>query len=163
MTCHCGKGSSFESCCAPFLKKTKKPQTAEELMRSRYSAFVEGDIDYVMDTHDPDTRGQIDRDGTAQWAKESEWLGLEILEVEKGQAEDTFGRVDFCATYKLRGTQVDHRESATFRKHDGTWLFVDGEQIAGPPIKRDGPKVGRNDPCSCGSGKKFKKCCGQAA
>jgi len=163
VTCHCGKGSSFESCCAPFLKKTKKPQTAEELMRSRYSAFVEGDIDYVMDTHDPDTRGQIDRDGTAQWAKESEWLGLEILEVEKGQAEDTFGRVDFCATYKLRGTQVDHRESATFRKHDGTWLFVDGEQIAGPPIKRDGPKVGRNDPCSCGSGKKFKKCCGQAA
>jgi SEC-C motif-containing protein len=132
-------------------------------MRSRYSAFVEGDIDYIMDTHDPDTRDQLDREGTAQWAKESEWLGLEITEVEKGQPEDNFGRVDFCATYKLRGATVQHRESATFRKQDGTWWFVDGQQIAGPPVKREGPKVGRNDPCSCGSGKKYKKCCGLAA
>ncbi len=163
MTCHCGKGSTFESCCGPFLSKEKKPTTAEELMRSRYSAFVEGDIDYIMDTHDPDTRGQIDRDGTGEWAKESEWLGLEILETDQGGADDTFGRVDFCATYKLKGAQVEHRESATFRKQDGTWLFVDGEQLAGPPVKREGPKVGRNDPCSCGSGKKFKKCCGKAA
>ena len=132
-------------------------------MRSRYSAFVEGDIDYIMDTHDPDTRGQIDREGTEQWAKESEWQGLEVLDIEKGQPEDNFGRVDFCATYKLRGVVVQHRESATFRKDKDRWWFVDGEQIAGPPVKREGPKVGRNDPCSCGSGKKFKKCCGQAA
>lgn len=163
MTCHCGKGSSFETCCGPFIKKAKRPTTAEELMRSRYSAFVEGDIDYIMDTHDPDTRSQIDRDGTAEWATASQWLGLEVLDVEKGQPEDNFGRVDFCATYKLHGATVQHRESATFRKQGDTWMFVDGEQIAGPPIKRDGPKPGRNDPCACGSGKKYKKCCGQAA
>ncbi len=132
-------------------------------MRSRYSAFVEGDIDYIMKTHDPKTVSDIDRDGTAQWASESEWLGLEILETEKGQDGDTEGRVDFCATYKLKGSKVEHRERALFRKEGDDWLFVDGVQIAGPPVKREGPKVGRNDPCSCGSGKKYKKCCGQAA
>lgn len=163
MTCHCGKGESFETCCKPFLKREKKASTAEELMRARYSGFVEGDIDFIMDTHDPDTVGQIDRKGTAEWAKESEWLSLEILDTEKGGPDDNFGRVDFLAKYKLKGSTVEHRESATFRQHNGKWMFTDGEQIAGPPVRREGAKVGRNDPCACGSGKKYKKCCGKAA
>jgi SEC-C motif-containing protein len=132
-------------------------------MRSRYSAFVEAKIDYIMDTHDPDTVSQIDRDGTLEWAQQSEWLGLEILETERGEEDDTFGRVDFVTKYKIKGSTLEHRESATFRKNKDTWLFVDGEQIAGPPVVRETPKVGRNDPCSCGSGKKYKKCCGKAA
>jgi SEC-C motif-containing protein len=132
-------------------------------MRSRYSAFVVGDIDYVVKTHDPDTVHQIDRASTEAWATQSKWLGLEILETEAGQVGDKFGRVDFLARYELRGNVIEHRESATFR-HDGkTWFFVDGEQLAGPPVRREAPKVGRNDPCSCGSGKKYKKCCGAAA
>jgi len=163
VTCHCGKGPSYEECCKPFLTGKKKASSPEELMRTRYSAFVEADIDYIMDTHDPDTVGQIDRKGTEAWAKESDWMGLEILEVERGTPDDNFGRVDFVAKYKLKGSTVEHRESATFRQHNGKWYFTDGEQIAGPPVKREGPKVGRNDPCSCGSGKKYKKCCGLAA
>lgn len=132
-------------------------------MRSRYSAFVEGNVDYIMDTHDPQTVKDIDREGTEEWAKQSEWKGLEVLETEKGEESDTEGRVDFCASYELKGSKVEHRERALFRKDGDTWYFVDGVQIAGPPVKREGPKVGRNDPCGCGSGKKFKKCCGQAA
>ena len=132
-------------------------------MRSRYSAFVAANIDYIMDTHDPDTVDGVDRDSTLEWAKQADWKSLEILETEAGGKDDAFGRVDFCATYELKGTKVEHRESATFRKAGDQWLFVDGEQIAGPPVKREGPKIGRNDPCSCGSGKKYKKCCGKAA
>lgn len=163
MTCHCGIGESFETCCKPFLTRKKKASSAEELMRTRYSAFAEGNIDYIMDTHDPDTVGQIDRDGTEEWAKASDWLKLEILDKERGEGDDNFGRVDFVATYKLKGATVEHRESATFRQADGVWYFTDGEQISGPPVKREGPKMGRNDPCTCGSGKKYKKCCGKAA
>lgn len=163
MTCHCGKGESFESCCGPLIKGERKAKTAEELMRSRYSAFVEAEIDYIMKTHDPDTVGQIDRDGTLEWAKQSEWLGLDILDTENGNEEDSFGRVDFVTKYKIRGSTLEHRESATFRKNNDTWLFVDGQQIAGPPVVREAPKIGRNDSCSCGSGKKYKKCCGKAA
>ncbi len=159
MTCHCGKGSSYDTCCAPLIKGERKAKTAEELMRSRYSAFVEGDIDYIINTHDPDTVHTVDRDSTEEWAKQSDWKGLEITETVDGGEGDSHGRVDFCATYELKGTHIEHRESATFRKAGDTWFFVDGEQIAGPPVRRESPKVGRNDPCPCGSGKKYKRCC----
>ena len=163
MTCHCGKDESTETCCTPYLQGAQQPATAEELMRARYTAFVEADIDYIVKTHDPETVHSIDKDGTEQWAKDSKWLGLEILETEGGQVGDTTGSVKFCASYELNGTKVEHREDAKFR-HDGKqWLFVDGQQIAGPPVKRETPKVGRNDPCPCGNGKKYKNCCGKAA
>ena len=163
MTCHCGSDKSFETCCQPLLEGKVKAKTAEELMRSRYSAFVEANIDYILETHDPDTVHQVDRAHTEAWAKQSNWQGLEIIETEAGAEDDAFGRVNFLAKYELKGTTIEHRESATFRKQNGKWLFVDGEQISGPPVRREEPKIGRNDPCSCGSGKKYKKCCGQAA
>ncbi len=163
MTCPCGKGESLETCCGPFLKGTKKPKTAEDLMRSRYSAFATGNVDYIIKTHDPDTVDQIDRESTEVWSKQSEWQGFEILSSDAGGEKDHFGTIEFVARYKLKGSQLEHRERATFRQQDGTWFFVDGEQIAGPPVRREGPKVGRNDPCPCGSGKKYKKCHGQAA
>lgn len=163
MTCHCGSADSFETCCKPLLKGERLPKTAAELMRSRYSAFAVGDIDYIMNTHDPDTVSQVDRASTESWAKEAKWTGLEITDTEAGGEGDEVGRVDFVARYDLRGVKIEHRESATFRKQGKRWLFVDGEQINGPPVKREGPKVGRNDPCPCGSGKKYKKCHGAEA
>jgi SEC-C motif-containing protein len=161
VTCPCGKGESLETCCGPYLSGAKKPKTAEDLMRARYTAFAVGNVDYVIKTHDPDTVDQIDRDSTEQWSKQSEWLGFELLSSEAGGEKDHFGNIEFVARYKMKGTLLEHRERATFRQQDGTWFFVDGEQIAGPPVRREGPKVGRNDPCPCGSGKKYKKCHGQ--
>lgn len=163
MTCTCGKGETFESCCGPILAGTRRPKTAEELMRARYSAFATEDVDFILKSHDPDTVGQVDRKSTEVWSKESTWKGLEIVKTEQGQEGDNFGQVEFIAHYEIRGTPIDHRELATFRAANGSWFFVDGEQIAGPPVKREGPKVGRNDDCTCGSGKKYKKCCGKAA
>jgi SEC-C motif-containing protein len=52
---------------------------------------------------------------------------------------------------------------STFVKDDEGWKFEDGELVAEQPIVREQPKTGRNDPCPCGSGKKFKKCCGRGA
>lgn len=161
--CPCGSGKPFTQCCEPLLKGKARAEAPEQLMRSRYTAFAVGDIDYIFDTHDPDTVEQIDRKSTETWSKQSEWLGLEILETKLGGPEDYTGTVEFVARYKARGTKIDHREVATFRKHNGRWLFVDGEEVAGPPVVREGPKVGRNDPCPCGSGKKYKKCHGKAA
>lgn len=132
-------------------------------MRARYTAFATGNVKFIVDSHDPDTAGDIDHEGTERWSKESEWVGLEIHATEAGGETDHFGQVEFTANYKFQGTPIAHRERATFRKQGDTWLFVDGEQIAGPPVRREGPKLGRNDPCSCGSGKKFKKCCGKEA
>jgi SEC-C motif-containing protein len=57
VTCPCGKGDSLEACCGPYLSHAARPDTAEALMRSRYTAYATGDVDYVIDSHDPDRRG----------------------------------------------------------------------------------------------------------
>jgi SEC-C motif-containing protein len=158
----CGKGESLESCCGPYLKGEAQPATAEALMRARYAAYALGNVDYILSTHDPETAKDVDRNSTEAWSKGSTWLGLEILKTEAGGPEDVGGAVEFVARYKLKGVTVNHRERATFRKDGSRWVFVDGKDITAPPVRRQGPAVGRNDPCPCGSGKKYKKCCGAA-
>jgi len=160
VTCICGKGESLESCCGPILEGTNPPQTAEDLMRARYAAYATGNIDFVIQSHDPATVGEVDRKNTEAWSKNSKWLGLEILETEKGTAGDDEGTVEFLARYKVGNVTVPHRERASFRKIEGKWYFVDGKEINAPPARHEGPRIGRNDPCPCGSGKKYKKCCG---
>ena len=76
MTCPCGLGESLETCCGPYLKHEKKPPTAEALMRARYTAYATGDVDFIVESHDPDRKGEVDRKNTEAWAKQSEWLGL---------------------------------------------------------------------------------------
>jgi SEC-C motif-containing protein len=60
----------------------------------------------------------------------------------------------------MDGKLHDHREHSLFEKENGEWRFLDAQAGKTPTLRREEPKVGRNDPCSCGSGKKFKKCCG---
>ena len=163
MTCPCGKGESIEVCCGPVLKGERQALTAEELMRARYTAYATHDVDFVISSHDPKTSGEVDRANTEAWAKNSEWLGLEVLSTEGGGENDTEGSVEFVASYKLQKMKIDHRERATFKKDGSKWYFVDGVELKGPPVKRTEPRVGRNDPCPCGSGKKYKKCHGAEA
>jgi SEC-C motif-containing protein len=160
MTCPCGKGESLETCCGPVLTGKALPDTAEALMRARYTAYATGDIDFILSSHDPATAGEVDRNNTETWSKGAEWLGLEITGTEAGQPSDDEGTVEFVARYKMRGVTIDHRERAMFKKHGSRWVFVDGVELKGPPVRNEGPKAGRNDPCPCGSGKKYKKCHG---
>jgi len=129
-------------------------------MRARYTAYATGQVDFIMSSHDPATVGQVDRASTETWSKSAEWLGLEITSTEGGGAADAEGVVEFVARYKIRGVAVTHRERATFRKLGPRWVFVDGVELKGPPVRNEGPRTGRNDPCPCGSGKKYKKCHG---
>lgn len=163
MTCPCGKGESLESCCGPYIDGSARPETAEALMRSRYTAFATGNVDYILATHDPDRSTEVDRAGTETWAKGSEWLSFELVSAEKGAPEDDAGVIEFVARYKVKGVAISHRERAIFRKHEDRWVFVDGQMVNAPPVRHTGPRVGRNDPCPCGSGKKHKKCHGAAA
>jgi SEC-C motif-containing protein len=160
MTCPCGKGESLETCCGPLISGKALPETAEALMRSRYAAYATGNVDYILSSHDPATVGEVDRNNTETWSKGAEWLGLEITKTEGGQPSDQEGTVEFVAKYKIRGVVIAHRERAIFKKHGPRWVFVDGIEIKGPPVRNEGPKAGRNDPCPCGSGKKYKKCHG---
>ena len=77
MTCPCGKGESLETCCGPLISGKALPETAEDLMRSRYAAYATGNVDYILSSHDPATAGEVDRNNTETWSKGAEWLGLE--------------------------------------------------------------------------------------
>jgi SEC-C motif domain protein len=161
VSCVCGLEPSTEKCCGRYIHGGQKPPTAEALMRSRYSAYVLGEIDYIVATHDPERRHEVDPTGAREWSKDSEWEGLTIHRVERGGVEDQDGVVEFTARYVRDGHLVPHREHATFRRVDGDWFYVDGDILKPKPVVREGRKVGRNEVCPCGSGKKYKKCHGR--
>jgi SEC-C motif-containing protein len=129
-------------------------------MRSRYTAFVLGDIDYIVATYHPDQRDEVDREAAEEWSSEADWHGLEIVSTEGGGPDDDVGFVEFVARYEMEGKDLAHHERARFEKVDGAWYFESEEPAKYQPVVRDKPKVGRNAPCPCGSGKKYKKCCG---
>ena len=158
--CPCGSEKSFGACCEPFLNGTSSAPTAEVLMRARYSAYTMANIDFIERTMHSSTRAGFNRENTQKWAEESEWHALEILNVIDGKEDDVEGSVEFVATYSQNDEKIRHHEVSTFRKEAEVWTFVDG-RMANQTFRRDQPKIGRNDPCPCGSGKKFKKCCGQ--
>ena len=159
--CPCGSQKSAIECCQKIIGGLESANTAEQLMRARYSAHTEANIDFIVRPHHPVTRSEIDQETTQRWAAESDWLGLEIRNVDGGQADDESGSVEFVARYRdAQGRRHEHFEIALFEKLDGEWYFRDAEMPKVTQFKRSGPKQGRNDPCACGSGKKHKKCCG---
>ena len=158
MSCPCGSESTFESCCEKYLLGKANPETAEKLMRSRYSAFVKREYDYIWNTHDEKTRDEISKEEIKDWSNNSTWIGLEILNTENGLEEDETGVVEFVANYSVNDQKCRHHEKSDFVKVDNNWFFREGKVIGDTQV-RTAPKVGRNDPCPCGSGKKHKKCC----
>lgn len=153
---------NYDECCRPFIEGKKKAPTAESLMRSRYSAYAVKNIDYIDTTQVTVETEVFNKEEALKWADSSEWMGLEIKKTQKGQATDATGVVEFVAHYKDKasGTELHHHETSLFAKKDGEWKFKEGQIHGAQPVKRLEPKIGRNDVCSCGSGKKYKKCCG---
>ena len=158
--CPCGSGRDYSACCGQYIGGKAKAPTAEALMRSRYSAYVEHAIDYIINTCEHRGKDDIDYKSTRDWSEQSTWLGLKIISVEKGGLADNDGVVEFEATYEKDGLKDVHHETAKFKKEGGEWLYIEG-RISPRTIVRTSPKVGRNDPCPCGSGKKYKQCCGR--
>lgn len=156
----CGSGRDYDSCCQPFVEGEALPPTAESLMRSRYSAYVNHAIDYLGETLHPHHRADWDREATRRWSDNAVWQGLEIVDTEAGGEGDAEGVVEFIARFEDHGRATQHRERSRFQLFEGRWYYVDGETPRPKTQRLETPKVGRNDPCPCGSGKKFKKCCG---
>jgi len=156
--CPCGSGLDYAACCGPIIAGKTKAPTAEALMRSRYSAYVKGDIDYIL--RSCTQNNDVDRESTENWSRKADWKGLRILRVEKGGVTDTEGVVEFAADYTMDGLKDVHHETARFIKKEDDWLYDSGE-VKTATVVRAAPKVGRNEPCPCGSGKKYKQCCGK--
>jgi SEC-C motif-containing protein len=156
--CPCCSDQPYSKCCEPLLKGKSKAKTAEDLLRSRYTAFVVGNIDYIMATHHSRTVGEVKRNELEEWSRDASWMGLKLLQAEGGTDLDDKATLVFHAQYELDGKVQDHFEKSFFEKENGVWKFLDAHGIQNGPYVREEPKIGRNDPCHCGSGKKFKKC-----
>lgn len=161
MQCPCGSGKQLAQCCGPYIEGTENAPTAEALMRSRYTAYVINKTDYIGATLTAERQEDHDDEAVRNWAGSANWLGLEILDTELGREKDDEGMVAFECRYEMDGETHEHRERSYFRKEDGKWFYVTGDMIPPATFRRETPKVGRNEPCPCGSGKKFKKCCGK--
>ena len=152
-SCPCASGLAFDECCGPFILGSSLPVRAVSLMRSRYTAFAIKAEDYLADTWHKSTRpSKIELK-----ADQTLWLTLKILKTEAGEAADDGGMVEFEAWYAVDGRMGCQRETSRFVRENGRWLYVDG--IMQPRTAPD-RKIGRNELCPCGSGKKYKQCHG---
>jgi SEC-C motif-containing protein len=158
-SCPCGSGNDYAACCEPIIAGKKKADTAEQLMRARYTAHVKVEVDFLYDSTHPDYREGYDHKGTRVWAEKSEWHGLEIVDTTQGGPTDEQGEVEFVARFRDKKGLRSHQERGQFKRKRGRWLFTEGTMVKPRPLSVT--KIGRNDPCTCGSGLKYKKCCGQ--
>lgn len=144
-SCPCQSGKPYPQCCQP-LHNGEPASSPEDLMRSRFSAFAMGNAEYLQRSWHASTRP------TNLTLDDGErWVGLSIVE-SKQQGDQ--GSVHFRAISHDTGGFSVLEETSRFVKEDGHWFYLDGI----PSVSA--LKPGRNDPCPCGSGKKFKKCCG---
>ena len=159
MQCPCQSENSYKQCCEPILQG-EPAKTAEQLMRARYTAYTQVNMDFISQTHDPKTVKKTDMNENRAWAENTQWQSLEILSTEAGNERDVWGKVEFRASFTSQGEPGTHHEVSEFNKKNGMWYFTKGKAPESYQIVHSEPKVGRNEPCPCGSGKKFKKCCG---
>ncbi|TVP93371.1 MAG: YchJ family protein [Pseudomonadaceae bacterium] len=148
--CPCGSSNTYADCCQPLHLGNTAP-SAERLMRSRYSAYTLGLVDYLINTTLPAQQANLDRKAMRQWSKQSRWLGLEVIASEATRPDSDQAWVRFIARWQdPNGEKQAHEEHSEFRREQGRWYFIDPNH----PLK-----PGRNSPCPCGSGKKYKQCC----
>jgi SEC-C motif-containing protein len=142
------------------LTGSSQAPTAEALLRSRYSAYTRSAVDYILQTTHPSQRRREDEKTVQRWARDAEWHALTVIDSQAGGPADRQGFVEFIAAYTEKGEKKEHHEIAEFRRENDTWFFYDAKPPKPKQVVRKGPKIGRNAPCPCGSGKKYKKCCG---
>ncbi len=150
ITCFCGSGIRAVECCQPYLEGCRQPSNPESLMRSRYSAYVTGNIDYLTATWHPDCQASLWRNELIAGQENTDWRDLQIITSAAGKSADE-GFVEFIARYYDRQKQHSGfiHERSRFVRADNRWYYIDGIHL----------RPGRNDLCPCGSGKKYKKCC----
>lgn len=166
--CPCGSKLPLADCCKPVHLNHAHATHPEQLMRARYTAHVLGLVDFVVKTYHPSCEAEQHRDAIAESVNLT-WLGLDVINSEI--ATDGQGFVEFQAGYQEEGNEYVLQERSRFIQEqvngEPCWFYIDGEYpelppIAQPPASKPittAKTVGRNDPCPCGSGKKYKKCC----
>ena len=127
--CPCSSGQLFINCCEPIISGKKDATTAQELMRSRYTAFTKVNVDYLMRSHSVKTRPTKERKGIEKWAMSVVWMGLTIIKTQAGEAKDETGYVEFKALYLENGKPEQIHEKSLFQRENGKWVYVSGVHL----------------------------------
>ncbi|WP_371372546.1 YchJ family protein [Thalassotalea aquiviva] len=153
MQCPCGSELTYNQCCAPIINQENVAQTAEQLMRSRYSAYHQKQSQYIADTyalaqqkHNP--LAEIDA-----WVQQTTWLKLTIIDTDYSDPIQHY--VEFCARYICDQQVMEFQEKSRFIQEQGQWRYIDGDITRQDQLDT----LTRNSPCPCASGKKYKRCC----
>jgi SEC-C motif-containing protein len=154
--CPCGSGRTLAACCGPILAGHRVAETAEDLMRARFAAHVGHDFAFLHRSYRPTAR--LPYVPEPEEGKRVQWTRLVIHASAPGRTPD-FATVDFSAHGRQDGAEVVLHENAEFQREDGAWTYTRSLREGPAPVRHAGPKPGRNDPCPCGSGKKYKQCC----
>jgi SEC-C motif-containing protein len=150
--CPCASQQALSDCCGRLHGGKQLPASAEQLMRSRYSAFALNLTDYIVSTTAPAQQALLDVPAIDSWSKQNNWLGLTVHSAKNVGSKHA--QVEFSAFFKpknpLHAAQQEHRELSGFVLIDKRWYFLDPTVECNLSLKH---------PCLCGSGKKFKHCC----
>ena len=124
--CPCGSSKTYAVCCEPYHKNFNAP-TCEALMRSRYSAFVFGLVNYLYETTHPNHRAKKLKEEIAATCKGLAWTGLSVLETWQGGECDKVGKVTFNAFFVQDGAKGLHEEHSRFKRFGKAWMYCDGD------------------------------------
>lgn len=157
--CPCGSTFTYTNCCQPLHENTAIADTAERLMRSRYCAFVLQKVDYIIATTVPNQQALLDKQAISDWAKTTDWAGLDVINVNP-KVDKNHASVEFNAYFNAlengESQKRYHYELSFFVKinqqNQARWYFLD------PTVSLN---ISQKQPCICGSGEKFKRCCGK--
>ena len=122
--CPCGNNQSYPQCCGKFISGSALPATPEELMRSRYTAYTQANVNYIANTMKAPANKDFDSDTAREWAEQVNWLKLEIVHAQQDNPEK--GYVEFLAHFSDENKQFVLHEISEFHLEDGRWYYVDG-------------------------------------
>ncbi len=152
ISCPCGSLKTFAQCCEPYINMAVEPPTPETLMRSRYSAYVVNNYEYIQATYSNSNRTNLSVTDIQKAAENTKWLRLTVLSAFDMGNE---GEVEFIAHYKVNNDFYQMHEHSFFVLEQNSWRYVKGDM----QHKSGKIKVSRNQECICGSGLKLKRCC----
>lgn len=142
--CPCGSTKNYAECCGKYIDHQAIPATPEALMRSRYTAYTQANVEYIAETMKYAAAKNFNPQEARAWAQQVQWIKLEVLHAT---TQENKGIVEFIAYYQFNQQSEKIHEISEFLRENGRWYYVDKKRIS------------RNDLCPCGSGKKYKKCC----
>ena len=126
--CPCGSDLNYDNCCGKYIEKQFIPQTAEDLMRSRYTAYTKTNIDYIKKTMIGPALKSFDYQKSKQWAKNSLWIKLEVINHKLNKKDNNTAFVEFKAFYLIDNLPQILNEISEFKKINGQWFYYSGKQ-----------------------------------